>query len=99
MQYLVYILFSAKLDRFYIGYTSNIEQRIEFHKNAEPHKFTSNAKDWELYLKMECDTKHQALGVEQHIKRMKSKTYIRNLKRYPEMRSKLLIKYDQGSPR
>ncbi|MBZ9620843.1 GIY-YIG nuclease family protein [Psychroflexus lacisalsi] len=72
MQYLVYILFSAKLNRFYTGFTTNIFQRLEFHKNAKSNKFTSNAKDWKLYLEIECNTKEQALAVEQHIKRMKS---------------------------
>ncbi|MFD0932453.1 GIY-YIG nuclease family protein [Psychroflexus salinarum] len=99
MQYLVYILFSEKLNRFYIGYTSNIDQRLEFHQQAESHKFTSNANDWELFLKVECESKTQALAVENHIKRMKSKVYIQNLKIYPEMRIKLLDKYNQGSPR
>lgn len=99
MKHLVYILFSKKLNRFYIGYTSNIEQRIVFHEQAESHKFTSNAKDWELFLKIECASKMQALAVEKHIKKMKSKVYIQNLKIYPEMRIKLLDKNSQGSPR
>jgi putative endonuclease len=42
MTYSVYILNSEKLDRFYIGFTSNLEKRLEFHLNAESHKFTYN---------------------------------------------------------
>jgi len=42
---------------------------------------------------MECENKTQALAIEKHIKSMKSKIYIENLKKYPEMVTKLLIKY------
>lgn len=89
----VYILFSAKLNRFYIGYTSDFETRMEFHKNAESHKFTANAEDWELYVKIECDNKPQGLDIEKHIKKMKSKTYIENLIKYPDIILKLKEKY------
>jgi len=99
MRYFVYILFSEKLNRFYSGYTSDIENRMVYHQQAESHKFTSNADDWKLYLQIECTSKNQALAIEKHIKKMKSKVYIKNLKTYPEMRLKLLSLYGQGSPR
>ena len=92
----VYILLSKKLNRFYIGYTSDLEVRLAFHKNAEETKFTYNADDWELFFSMVCENKTQALAIEKHIKSMKSKVYIENLKKYPEMVSKLLIKFTRG---
>ena len=89
----VYILHSVKLNRFYIGYTSTFETRLEFHQNAANHKFTSNTNDWTVFLKINCESKSQALQIEQHIKNMKSKIYIENLLKYPEMILKLLDKY------
>jgi len=89
----VYIIFSVKLNRFYIGFTSDFDTRMEFHKNAESHKFTSNADDWKLFLKIECTSKTQGLAIEKHIKKMKSKTYIENLIKYPDITSKLKEKY------
>ena len=89
----VYILHSVKLNRFYIGYTSSFETRLEFHQNAADHKFTSNANDWTVFLKINCESKSQALQIEQHIKNMKSKIYVENLLKYPEMILKLLDKY------
>ena len=89
----VYILHSIKLDRFYTGFTTNLDQRLLFHQNPETHKFTYNAHDWTLFLKIECASKPQGLEIEKHIKSMKSKVYIRNLKAYPEMMEKLKIKY------
>ena len=40
-----------------------------------------------------------ARKTEAHIKRMKSRKYIENLKLYPEMMEKLILKYDVGSSR
>jgi len=91
-KYYVYILHSNKLNRNYIGSTSNISQRIEFHLSSKD-KFTSKTKDWELIFKIECKSKEQALEIEKHIKKMKSSIYINNLKKYPEMTQKLLQKY------
>ena len=89
----VYILHSIKLDRFYTGFTTNLDQRLLFHQNPETHKFTYNAHDWTLFLKIECENKKQALAIEQHIKKMKSKIYIENLLLYPNIKRKLLEKY------
>jgi putative endonuclease len=89
----VYILHSAKLNQFYIGYTSDFDTRLEFHKNAESHKFTSNAEDWKLFIKIDCENKTQGLNIEKHIKKMKSKIYIENLIKYPDIILKLKDKY------
>jgi putative endonuclease len=89
----VYILNSIKLDRFYIGFTSDFDSRLEFHRQAAQHKFTYNADDWTTFLTIECDCKTQGLAIEKHIKSMKSKVYINNLKIYPEMIEKLKTKY------
>lgn len=90
----VYILFSENLNRFYIGYTSNLELRLEFHLNdTQTRKFTYKAEDWKLFHQIWCKTKHQALAIEKHIKAMKSRTNIMNLKKCPEMIVKLKQKY------
>ncbi len=90
---LVYILFSENLNKFYIGFTTNLEERLQFHQTAETRKFTYNATDWIVFLTIECDSKSPGLGIEKHVKAMKSSTYIRNLKPYPEMVEKLKAKY------
>jgi len=64
----VYILYSEKLNRFYIGYTSNLDLRLEFHLNdTQTRKFTYKAEDWKLFHQIWCKTKHQALAIEKHI--------------------------------
>ena len=94
IKYIVYILHSKKLNRYYIGYTSNFDLRLEFHKNAPSNKFTANADDWTLFFNLNCNHKAQALSIEKHIKNMKSKVYIENLIQYPEISNKLLAQYD-----
>ena len=91
--YLVYILHSEKLNKFYTGYTSIFDVRLHFHFNSENRKFTHNALDWILYLKIECESKNHALLIEKHIKKMKSKIYIQNLIKYPEIIDALYTKY------
>ena len=90
-----YILHSASKDKFYIGFVQDsIESRLQKHNAGfYDNTYTSFATDWVLYLLIECENSHQAICLEKHIKRMKSKEYIRNLKKYPEMISKLLENY------
>ena len=47
MDYLVYILFSEIKNRFYIGYTSNLEERLIRH-NQKSKGFTGNNNDWKV---------------------------------------------------
>ena len=91
--YVVYILYSEKLNKFYTGFISNFDLRLYFHFISENRKFTHNASDWTLYLKMECESKNQAMLIEKHIKKMKSKIYIQNLIKYPEIIDSLCLKY------
>ena len=91
-----YILFSEKLNKYYIGSTTElVKERLEKHISEfyQGVHFTHNAKDWIVFFSILCSSIKQARKIEAHIKRMKNKTYIRNLKQYPEMAEKLLEKY------
>ena len=43
----LYILYSTKLDKFYIGYTADVEKRLREH-NSDISTFTAKANDWIL---------------------------------------------------
>ncbi|MEQ9591230.1 MAG: GIY-YIG nuclease family protein [Cyclobacteriaceae bacterium] len=90
-----YILYSKTIDQYYIGATQHkVEERISKHnKSFYGQHFTSKATDWSLYFSISCVSFKQACAIEKHIKRMKSKTYILNLRKYPEMVQKLLLRY------
>lgn len=92
----VYILFSKKLSRFYVGATRLAPtDRLSRHLTNYYGilKFTAKADDWEPFINIECKNFEQALKIEAHIKKMKSKKYIENLQYYPDIITKLLEKY------
>jgi len=94
--YYCYLLYSKSLDRFYIGSTTLLPaERLENHLKEYygKTKFTAKAKDWELFYSIQCASKTQAANIEQHIKKMKSKVFNKNLKKYPEIAVKLLERY------
>jgi putative endonuclease len=92
MNYSCYILFSNSFNRFYIGYTSDIEERIKLHNSGYfgGRSYTKKVSDWTLYLLIPCETISKAVHIESRIKKMKSRKFIENLKEYPEMITKLL---------
>ena len=72
----------------------SVENRILKHNSSSyESSFTTTTDDWELYFSVTCVTVSQARKIELHIKKAKSRTYITNLKKYPEMIEKLLIRY------
>jgi len=80
---------------YYVGATqNNVAQRVIKHNNAHYGKnhFTAVAKDWVVFLDIKVSSFEHALRIEKHIKKMKSKIYIQNLKKYPEMLASLIIK-------
>jgi putative endonuclease len=90
----VYILFSKKLNRFYTGSCKDLIFRIDQHLNKEfSQSFTTVVDDWELYFTIGGLSYQQARLIETHIKKMKSKIYIQNLKNYPEIVERLKVKY------
>lgn len=92
----VYILYSSEIDNFYIGSSSNVEIRKAFHDAKKGAIYTKRASDWEIFFTITCINKTQSLLIERHIKKMKSVVYIRNLKIYPEMTEKLLLRYNES---
>ena len=78
MKYSVYILYSEKFDRFYVGQTNNLENRIHRH-NAGYVKSTKPYKPWELVGQIDVDDRKSAVALESKIKRYKSRTKIQEI--------------------
>lgn len=90
----VYILHSKTLDRYYIGSCLDMSKRLEDHLSGNyKGSYTSKADDWVLYFSIDNLGYKQAREIEQHIKKMKSRKYIENLKSYKEMVSRLVAKF------
>ena len=73
-----YILFSVKLNKYYIGSTPDIERRLEEH-NRGKEKFTRTGVPWKLVYKEIFDDLKLARQREAHIKKMKSRKFIESL--------------------
>ncbi len=94
MAHFVYIIYSPMADKFYVGETTDVIGRLGQHNSGHyHHASTKYANDWEIFFQIECGSRIQALKIEGHIKKMKSRKYYKNLRQYPEMAFKLLEKY------
>jgi putative endonuclease len=90
----VYILYSQRGGKYYIGCTNDIDQRIHYHTSKEfVNSFTAKYSEWELFYEIPSLSITTARKIEAHIKRMKSTVYLRNLKKFPEMTQRLILKY------
>jgi putative endonuclease len=86
------------MNRFYTGVSQDdLQERILKHNlhTYGTHRYTAKTNDWELYHCIVCSSFSLAVKLEKHIKKMKSKTYIQNLKKYPEITEKLKIGYEK----
>jgi putative endonuclease len=92
MHYL-YILYSKSLDKYYIGETNDVQNRLVKHNiNYYKKGYTKAAKDWEVVLEKQCLNKDETLFLEKFIKRMKSKVFIRKIIDNPMILDDILSK-------
>ncbi len=73
-----YILYSAKIDKYYIGACTDMQRRLYEH-NIGHSKFTKAGTPWMIVYTEEFDTLLQAKQRELQIKKMKSRNYIEGL--------------------
>ena len=78
LMYYTYILYSEKLDKYYIGSTNDIERRLERHNQGHT-PYTRIGIPWKLFYSEVYNTRKEAFVREQQIKKMKSRTYIESL--------------------
>ena len=71
----IYILRSTKTGQFYIGQTSNLEIRLEYH-NGNRVKSTKNRGPWKFLYTLEVDSLKSALSREKKLKNLKSRKRI-----------------------
>ena len=73
--FFVYILYSTRVDRYYVGSTDNIEKRLGAHLSGNS-KYTAIADDWIVVYSETFATRKEASKRELSIKRKKSRNYI-----------------------
>jgi putative endonuclease len=78
MKFTVYILQSEKDGSFYIGFTSNLEQRLSYH-NAGKSRYTSRKIPWKLVYTEEFSTRSEAMKRERFLKQQRNRVFYERL--------------------
>ncbi len=78
MEFQVYILFSLTKNKYYIGFTSELKERLIRH-NQKSKGFTGNTNDWKVVYTENYNTKAEAIKRELQIKSWKSRIKIEKL--------------------
>ena len=84
MLYSVYILFSEEHNKFYVGYTSNLIERLNSHNELSKKGWTINFRPWKVIYCEYFESKSEAIKREKELKFAKSRKWIRE---------KILIEY------
>ncbi len=71
----VYLLFSKKTNKYYIGKTIDIARRFKEHNNGE-EIYTRTGSPWELVGTIECENGSESAKLENKLKKSKNRKYI-----------------------
>ena len=72
----VYVLYSSKHNKIYIGYTSDLEKRFLPHNELGTKGWTMRYRPWELLYTEIYQTKSEALQREKELKSGKERKFI-----------------------
>ncbi|MFC2111500.1 GIY-YIG nuclease family protein, partial [Bacteroidota bacterium] len=78
MNFYFYILFSQEADKYYIGYTGDLLERLKKH-NSNHSGFTGKQNDWKIVYSETYKTKTEAYFRERQVKKWKSRNMIEKL--------------------
>ncbi|MCB9282836.1 MAG: GIY-YIG nuclease family protein [Lewinellaceae bacterium] len=79
MPFFTYILYSKKVDRYYIGSTANLEDRLARHNQGRSKATKPGAPYWKLMYAEEFQSRKEAVNRELFLKKMKSREFIEKL--------------------
>lgn len=77
MEFVVYILYSISLGKYYVGQTRDINNRILQH-NSGKGNYTSKGIPWELIHTFECINRSEAVQLELKIKKRGIQRYLQD---------------------
>ena len=74
--FLVYAFYSEKYNKIYIGYTSNMEQRLLAHNEIETKGYTLRYRPWKIIHSENFFDKKEAMKREKQLKSAKGRMFI-----------------------
>ncbi len=76
--FVVYVLYSFRFDKIYIGYTSNLIQRFHSHNKLSHKGWTKKFRPWIVAHLEFFDSKKDAMKREKELKSERGRHWIRN---------------------
>jgi len=67
--YTVYILHSETLNKYYVGSTQDLKDRLERHNNGRSN-YTRKGYPWKLITQFQCETRGESMRLENKIKNL-----------------------------
>ncbi|MBO6495505.1 MAG: GIY-YIG nuclease family protein [Roseivirga sp.] len=77
MTYTVYVLYSSKFDKIYVGYSSNLKQRVLSHNKLATKGWTIKFRPWEVVYTESYVDKPSAMKREKGLKSSRGRDFIR----------------------
>ena len=78
-EFVVYILFSEKYSKTYVGYTSNLLERFKSHNFLSKKGFTTKYRPWTVIHIEFFENKNEAIAREKFLKTGKGREFIKGL--------------------
>ena len=79
MMFYVYVIYSEKFDKIYIGFTSNLKFRLEQHNHPQNKGYTKRFQPWKIIYYEEFQSKSEAKTRENQLKSAKGRDFIWSL--------------------
>ena len=77
--YTTYVLYCESFDKIYIGYTSNLEQRLLSHNQLATKGYTIKFRPWRIVHQETFQTKQEAMLREKQLKSAHGRQHIREM--------------------
>jgi putative endonuclease len=81
MYYFVYILYSEKFQKYYVGQTQELQERLARHNNGH-NDSTKPYRPWKLIFAIEKKSRSEAVILEKKIKNLSKKKIIEFIQKY-----------------
>ncbi|MFD1601771.1 GIY-YIG nuclease family protein [Flavobacterium artemisiae] len=76
--FFVYILYSATKEKFYIGQTNDLDDRLKRHNNGQSLS-TKTGIPWKIVYSIELNSRSEAVNLETKIKKRGAKRYLQDI--------------------
>lgn len=95
LMHFVYILYSETYNKYYIGETSNLPNRLEYHNYLSDVSFTSKYRPWSVFWTIQVDNRSTGMRIEAYLKK-KNRDFIRRLKMDHDLTTWILTKFNKN---